>query len=84
LLWTKLAKAGEDRHLAGMDMPLTLSIGGAFLALALFAGWRGSRPPDLAKGVRMIPWRWVMLFSTTGVLIMMVHVVNMLGVKTGR
>lgn len=67
-----------------MDMPLTLSITGAFLALAVFAGWRGARPPDLAKGVRMIPWRGVMLFSTAGVIIMTVHIVNLLGIHTGR
>jgi len=67
-----------------MDMPLTLAITCGFLALAVFAGWRGARPPDLAKGVRMIPWRGVMLFSTAGAIIMAVHVVNLLGVKTGR
>ena len=84
LLWTNLAKHGEGRHLAAMDMPVTLSIGGAFLALAVFAGWRGARPPDLARGVRMIPWRGIMLFSAAGVLLMLVHVVNMLGFQTGR
>lgn len=65
-------------------MPLTLSITGAFLALAVFAGWRGARPPDFTKGVRMIPWRGVMVFSTAGALIMTVHIVNLLGVSTGR
>ena len=65
-------------------MPLTLSITGAFLALAVFAGWRGARPTDFTKGVRMIPWRGVMVFSTAGALIMAVHLVNLLGVTTGR
>jgi hypothetical protein len=67
-----------------MDMPLTLSIAGGFLALAVFAGWRGARPPDFTKGVRMIPWRVIMVSAAAGVLIMTVHIVNLLGVTTGR
>jgi hypothetical protein len=83
-LWMTLAIPPAGRHLAGMTMTITLAIGAFFLALAVFAGWRGSRPPDLVKGVRMIPWRAVMVFSSAGVLILLVHVVNLLGVSTGR
>lgn len=79
-----LANPATARHLAGMSMTVTLAIAGFFLALAVFAGWRGSRPPDLLKGVRMIPWRAVMVFSSAGVLIMVVHIVNLLGVVTGK
>ncbi|ATQ45043.1 hypothetical protein CSW64_15075 [Caulobacter mirabilis] len=67
-----------------MDLPVTSAIVGAFLALTVFAGWRGSRPADLAKGVRMIPWRTVMVFAAAGTLLMTVHLVNLLGFHTGR
>lgn len=67
-----------------MDLTVTASIGAAFLALTLFAGWRGAKPTDFAKGVRMIPWRGIMVFSAAGVLLMAVHLVNLLGFHTGR
>jgi len=65
-------------------MPITLAVTAFLVALGVFAGWRGSRPPDLARGVRMIPWRAIMVFSTAAVLIMMVHLINLLGLNTGR
>lgn len=65
-------------------MPITLAATAFFAALAVFAGWRGARPPDLARGVRMIPWRPIMVFSAAGVLLMLVHAVNLMGFHTGR
>ena len=38
-----------------MSLTVTLALLVAALALAVFAGWRGSRPWDLTRGVRMIP-----------------------------
>lgn len=67
-----------------MDLTVTSAIAAAFLAVTLFAGWRGSRPADFSKGVRMIPWRGIMVFSAAGVLLMAVHLVNLLGFHTGR
>lgn len=32
----------------------------------------------------MIPWRMLMVAAATGVLIFLVHLVNLLGVTTGR
>ena len=43
-----------------------------------------TRPPDLQRGPRMIPWRLLMVSASTGVLIFVVHLVNLLGVTTGR
>ncbi|WP_372785797.1 hypothetical protein [Phenylobacterium sp.] len=66
-----------------MDLPLTLTIGAAFLAFAVFAGWRGARPPNPHRGPRLMPWRFLMLLAAAGLLAMLVHVVNLLGMTTG-
>lgn len=84
LLWMILAVAAAGRHLATMTLPISLAVTAALLGLALFAAWRGAQPPDLMKGVRMIPWRGVMVFSSAAVVFMLVHVVNLLGFSTGR
>ena len=67
-----------------MDIALTLILAGAFLALALFCGWRGARPSDPAKGPRMAPWSLLMMLSAAGLLLLIVHVANLLGLTTGR
>lgn len=67
-----------------MTLPVTLALICALAALALFCGWRGARPPDLLRGPRMIPWRLLMVSASAGVLIFVVHLVNLLGVTTGR
>jgi len=67
-----------------MDLPLTLTIAGVLLTLALFAGWRGARPPNPHRGPRLMPWRFIMLLAAAGLLAMLVHVVNLLGMTTGQ
>jgi amino acid transporter len=67
-----------------MTLPLTIAIAAALLAVAVFAGWRGARPPNLMKGPRMMPWRAIMVTAAAFLLIVLVHLVNLLGVKTGR
>ncbi len=67
-----------------MDLNLTLGLTAGFLAVAVFAGWRGARPPDFLKGPRLIPWRFIMVTAAAGLLVLVVHLVNLLGVKTGR
>lgn len=67
-----------------MGLTLTLSLLAGALALAAFAGWRGARKPDLRKGPRMIPWRLIMLTAAAMAMLLLVHVVNLLGVTTGR
>jgi hypothetical protein len=49
------------------------------VALTVFAGWRGARPWDPRKGVRMIPWRIVMLLSATAVFILVIHLAALMG-----
>ncbi|CAN5625959.1 hypothetical protein BH11PSE1_BH11PSE1_26180 [soil metagenome] len=67
-----------------MTLPVTLALIAAFLALAIFSGWRGAQPPNPLKGVRMAPHRLIMVTAAAGVLILLVHLVNLLGVVTGR
>ena len=67
-----------------MDLNLTLGLTAAFLAVAVFSGWRGAQPPDFLKGPRLIPWRFSMVTAAAGLLVLIVHLVNLLGVKTGR
>ncbi|MFC3076575.1 hypothetical protein ACFODL_00590 [Phenylobacterium terrae] len=67
-----------------MSLGLTLALLAAAAVLAVFAGWRGARKPDPFKGPRLIPWRAIMLTSAAMALLLLVHVVNLLGVTTGR
>ena len=67
-----------------MDYPLTLSLLAAFIAVAAFSGWRGALPSDPMRGVRLIPWRAIMVLSSAGALLMLVHLANLAGFKTGR
>lgn len=67
-----------------MSLPLTLAIAAGLLALAVFSGWRGARTPNPLKGPRLIPWRMIMLLSAAGLLPMVVHILNLVGVNTGR
>ena len=67
-----------------MDFNVTLGLLAAFVAAGVFCGWRGSLPSQPAKGVRMIPWRPLMVASAVGVLVMLVHLANLMGFETGR
>ncbi|HEX5775198.1 MAG TPA: hypothetical protein VFX95_00825 [Caulobacteraceae bacterium] len=67
-----------------MDFNVTLGLLAAFVAAGVFCGWRGSLPSQPAKGVRMIPWRPLMVASAVGALVMLVHLANLAGIKTGR
>ncbi|HEY8005131.1 MAG TPA: hypothetical protein VIE16_12925 [Phenylobacterium sp.] len=67
-----------------MELPLTLSIVAALVAVAVFSGWRGARPPNPHRGPRLMPWRLIMVTAAAGVLIMLVHLVNLLGLTTGQ
>lgn len=62
-----------------MSLMLTVALIFAAVALALFAGWRGSLPWDLRRGVRMIPWRFIMLMAGVAVFILSIHLAALLG-----
>jgi len=62
-----------------MSLTLTLILLAAALALTVFAGWRGSRPWDLRRGVRMVPWRFIMLLSGAAILVLAIHLGTLMG-----
>ncbi|MDQ8027099.1 MAG: hypothetical protein REJ23_00105 [Brevundimonas sp.] len=61
-------------------MRLTLILTAAFLALTLFAGWRGARPWDPSQKVRMAPWRFIMVMSGAVTVLLLIHIGALLGV----
>ena len=63
-----------------MSMILTLGLIAAAVALAVFAGWRGARPWDPRGGVRMVPWRFIMILAGTAVFLLVIHLGALLGV----
>jgi hypothetical protein len=63
-----------------MDLTVTLALFAAAVALTVFAGWRGARPWDPRRGVRMVPWRLIMVLSAAAVLVLLIHVGTLLGV----
>lgn len=67
-----------------MDIRATAAAIAALLVVAVFCGWRGAQPSNPVKGPRLFPYRPVMALATTGALIFLVHLVNLLGVTTGR
>ncbi len=62
-----------------MTLTTTLILAAAVLALAVFAGWRGALPSNPAKGVRMIPWRFIMVMSGAALMLLLIHVATLLG-----
>lgn len=66
-----------------MDLPLTIAAAVVFLALAVVCGWLGARPINVLKGPRLMPWRPLMMVFVVGLMLMVVHLVNLLGVQTG-
>jgi len=67
-----------------MDFPLTLAISAGLLALAVGSGWMGARPPNPHKGPRLMPWRLIMLLSAAVLMVVLAHLLNLVGVTTGR
>jgi hypothetical protein len=62
-----------------MSMSLTLALVVAVTALAIFAGWRGALPWEPTKGVRMIPWRLIMVMSGAVLMVLLIHLATLLG-----
>lgn len=62
----------------------TLILAAVLLAIAVFSGWRGARKPDPNRGPRLIPWRMIMVLAAAVLLYLVVHMVNLAGVTTGR
>jgi amino acid transporter len=67
-----------------MTIPVTFSVALASALLAALFGWLGARPADPRRGVRMVPWRFLMIVCALVAFLMLVHLVNLYGVTTGR
>jgi hypothetical protein len=67
-----------------MTMSVTLIMLASLAALTLFAGWRGSLPPNFVKGPRMIPWRPLMICFAAGTALTGVHLAALLGLVVTR
>ena len=67
-----------------LGLPATLALLALTAAVAAFASRQATRPPNPSRGPRMIPWRGVMLTAVAAGLVLVVHLVNLLGVETGR
>lgn len=65
-----------------MSPSLTLVLLAAASAVAVFSGWRGARPPDLMKGPRMMPWRFIMLVAGALAVLLLIHLASTLGGRT--
>jgi hypothetical protein len=65
-------------------LPVTLGAAAAAAVVAAACGWMGARPPDLQRGPRMAPWRFMMLLAAAGAVLLLTHAANLLGVHTGR
>lgn len=67
-----------------MDLALTTGLLVAVLAFTGFSGWRGAAPFDPRRGPRLVPWRFLMVTAAVLALVLLVHLVNLLGLHTGR
>lgn len=55
------------------------ALGAALAGLAVVAGWRGARPPDLSRPPRMIPWRFIMLLSAAAAIVLLAQAARLSG-----
>jgi hypothetical protein len=67
-----------------MSLPVTLILLAIFVGLAAVCRWRGSRPLDIVKGPRIVPWGGLMMACVVAALLMIVHLLNILGMQTGQ
>lgn len=65
-----------------MDLHLTLILLAISLFIAVISGWRGALPPNIKKGPRMVPWRFLMLASAALCFLLMIHVATLLSGRT--
>jgi hypothetical protein len=66
------------------NWPTTLIALAIALALTVLFGWLGARPPNFAKGPRLIPYRFLMLLAGAAVLILLIHIKTLAGNSLGR
>ena len=67
-----------------MDFQTTAIVAAVAALLTVACGWLGARPPNLNRGPRLVPYRLLMVLGATFVILMLVHLVTLAGVTTGR
>jgi len=67
-----------------MNLTVTLGLMVLILGIGGFCGWRGAAPPNPHRGPRLIPYRFLMVLCGAIELYLAAHVINLLGVTTGR
>jgi hypothetical protein len=67
-----------------MSLTVTLGLGAAVLAVGLLCAWRGAAPPNPHKGPRLVPYRFLMVLCGAVLLYLAAHLLNLMGVTTGR
>ena len=67
-----------------MSLSVTLGLCGLFLALGVFFGWRGAAPPNPHRGPRLVPYRFLMVLCGAALLYLAAHLLNLMGIPTGR
>jgi len=60
-----------------MSLEVTVAIAAVALILGALCAWRGSKPAPLLGAPRMVPWRFLMLACFTGVVVALVHIVQL-------
>jgi hypothetical protein len=60
-----------------MNLPVTVVLAGASLALAVFCGVIGARPSRPHRAPRLAPWRLLMLLAFAVMVAALVHVVTL-------
>lgn len=62
-----------------MDKTLTFALLVASIVFAVFAGWRGARPSEPSRGVRMVPWRFLMMLAGAATFFLLIHLATLFG-----
>ena len=64
-----------------MSLTTTLVLLGVALAVMVFCGWRGARPPDPFKGPRLMPWRFLMGGAAAIAMLLLIHLATLFGAE---
>jgi hypothetical protein len=65
-----------------VDLTTTSIILGASLVMFALASWRANQPVQFGK-VRYVPWTTLIIVFAIIAIFMLVHLVNLMGIKTG-
>jgi hypothetical protein len=62
-----------------MDLSVTLALIAMVVAAGALSGWRGAQPPNLQRGPRLVPWRFLMVLCGALLLYLAVHLLSLMG-----